>query len=280
MVRGTRDRSPRAPGFTLVELLVVIGIITILLSILLPSLIAVRAAGQATQCASNVRQIATALINYAQENNGLFPPNRNAPSPGRYWTDPHVIGRYLPQAAVSGSYGVGGTVFVCPSDPGAQRSYAMNVFASSDSDFAPVPQYGVLWGRRYEGSSTLMLVLERWSNKGSEAAGWYSEATIGSLGTAGPNGPVNGTPGRRLGAGCGFTPPIFLGRFGQIYTELPYYRHRRGIGIKMQTPTGRVNIGYADGHADARTEGELGDAQTAKSTLNSRWSPIDADINN
>ncbi len=63
----------RIRAFTLVELLVVIGIISILIAMLLPALNAARAAAQATACASNMRQIALAARMYANENGGRVP---------------------------------------------------------------------------------------------------------------------------------------------------------------------------------------------------------------
>ena len=63
-------------AFTLVELLVVIGIIAMLISILLPALNKARAAAQATMCASNLRQIGTSLAFYTQEFKGALPPGR------------------------------------------------------------------------------------------------------------------------------------------------------------------------------------------------------------
>ncbi|QOV92361.1 prepilin-type N-terminal cleavage/methylation domain-containing protein [Humisphaera borealis] len=60
-------------AFTLVELLVVIGIIALLISILLPSLQRARMAAMKTQDLSNIRQAALACISYAGESRGRWP---------------------------------------------------------------------------------------------------------------------------------------------------------------------------------------------------------------
>jgi prepilin-type processing-associated H-X9-DG protein/prepilin-type N-terminal cleavage/methylation domain-containing protein len=60
-------------GFTLVELLVVIGIIAVLISVLLPALSRARGRAQTIACASNLRQIFAAARNYSVENKDTFP---------------------------------------------------------------------------------------------------------------------------------------------------------------------------------------------------------------
>jgi prepilin-type N-terminal cleavage/methylation domain-containing protein len=71
--RGIFGRSSRARGFTLVELLVVIGIIALLISILLPSLNKAREEGKRTLCLSGLRQFGNILQIYSNSNNGRVP---------------------------------------------------------------------------------------------------------------------------------------------------------------------------------------------------------------
>lgn len=71
MNNATYPRRPRA--FTLVELLVVIGIIALLISILMPALSKARKSATNANCMSNLRSIGQALQLYASENKGKFP---------------------------------------------------------------------------------------------------------------------------------------------------------------------------------------------------------------
>ena len=71
MARCVFIRRPKA--FTLVELLVVIGIIGLLLSILLPTVNRVRVAGARTACAMQLRQLGNAFQMYLNDHKGVIP---------------------------------------------------------------------------------------------------------------------------------------------------------------------------------------------------------------
>ena len=95
----SHKRSTAARGFTLVELLVVIGIIAVLISVLLPSLNAARRSARTTQCLANLRTCGHGFFMYSQSYKGMFPVAVHEhdswkPLPAqRRWYD--LIGEYV-----------------------------------------------------------------------------------------------------------------------------------------------------------------------------------------
>jgi prepilin-type N-terminal cleavage/methylation domain-containing protein/prepilin-type processing-associated H-X9-DG protein len=115
-------------GFTLVELLVVIGIIALLVGILLPALSAARRQAGAVKCASQMREVGTCFQMYAMDNRGYFPPSKlsysdsvyapngysllyggsSVASNPVYW--PNFIARYATKARVGTAIAGGNTI--------------------------------------------------------------------------------------------------------------------------------------------------------------------------
>lgn len=92
--------APRAHGFSLVELLVVIFIIGVLTSLLLPAVQAARASARRTQCLNNIRQLGLGLLKYEQANK-KFPAGNEIHGQTSWWS---WIVRILPELEESTLY--------------------------------------------------------------------------------------------------------------------------------------------------------------------------------
>jgi prepilin-type N-terminal cleavage/methylation domain-containing protein/prepilin-type processing-associated H-X9-DG protein len=139
------------PAFSLIELLVVIGIIALLVALLAPAIISSRRQAQAVQCRSQLHQIGLAMTEYAMDNDGWVIPYDYGPWAGignRPWCD-NLFGVPYPP------------VGICPTAvDGEQLSYQVNTTVKFtvmlySGPFHRPPQDTILVGENVPGTDTL-----------------------------------------------------------------------------------------------------------------------------
>jgi len=136
----SQSAARRRCAFTLVELLVVIGIIALLIGLLLPSLTKARASSHATACLSNLRQLGIAHQMYVNDSGGYIVPagyrdKAAAPNTTENWATIFVYLKYVqvPVTTAIADAPTGNSVFRCPDGQDQSR------FLSNDPNLQSVP---------------------------------------------------------------------------------------------------------------------------------------------
>ena len=176
-------------GFTLIELLVVIAIIAILAAILFPVFARAREKARQSSCSSNVKQIMTAALSYAQDYDEALPR-------GYYYVPPAGTNDWLSWAQFLYPYIKNERLFSCPSYRAGVFVYA-NLGTGSGGYGYNDYLYGVALGQITDASSLLTV-----------ADCTYYSMWNGSSDPA-PNQPTAGNwalpdPRHNDGANCGF----------------------------------------------------------------------------
>jgi prepilin-type N-terminal cleavage/methylation domain-containing protein/prepilin-type processing-associated H-X9-DG protein len=156
---GAGKCARRRHGFTLPELLVVIGIIALLVAILLPTVKAVRESAQTTKCLSNLRQIGVAIYTYAHDHRDQIVPAEywgqldgfSRPSGGNWAyilasgkyvsADPGGVDGALPPAEACG-------VFYCPSGIDEEAGTPLFKAHQLSGSFKAPPSQQDAWGAK------------------------------------------------------------------------------------------------------------------------------------
>ncbi|MBV9852051.1 MAG: type II secretion system protein [Armatimonadetes bacterium] len=254
---GGRPPSPRAAcGFTLVELLVVIAVISVLAAVLLPVFVRARAKSQQVACLSNLRQVTLGILMYSQDNDDRCPLYSDGA--GTYW--PQFVAPYV-QRQASADFNGASKVFVCPAAP--YDAAQVTAFGSS-----ALPSYGLS---------------DNWVDQVCPDDCWASTGVPHALGEAvAPSGTVllaetmarteRGLPGYALA-----TPPIDGGNMNgpggpyfdcgpgegafspaRMLADLSWRHAAPKAAWCADPPAGaRIGVAYADGHVASVTAARL-----------------------
>jgi prepilin-type N-terminal cleavage/methylation domain-containing protein len=170
-VIAARHRSSR-PGFTIVELLTVVGILAVLVGLIIPAVQSAREAARRSQCANAIRQLALATHSFASARRRLPGNERfSLADPYRYSNTFWLMREFLEAQNAQVNSGVAG--FVCPSDSTRLEATQPRItsYTTNKEVFDPGPnpspasgsmsRYSLTTAFAAKGASKTVMLLER-----------------------------------------------------------------------------------------------------------------------
>ncbi len=192
----------RNPGFTLVELLVMVGLIAALAAMLAPVVISCRESARRTRCQSNLCQIGRAFESYCSDYSGCYPNTDNQYLwAGFYWREP--LRRYVSTSRLPNQGGEKQSILSCPSDPTPPGVFAATSYAYSAAFYMTPLQVNAVADNNYIRSkfastnpklpcasvktsavrlaSKKVLAAEYWTlHSENDRVGWYDDPDTGN----------------------------------------------------------------------------------------------------
>jgi len=241
---GRRDQC----GFTLIELLVVIAIIAILAAVLFPVFAHAREKARQTSCLSNLKQLSSGIMMYAQDSDGLFPPA--VARPNRQEKNTFLISWMHLLEPYTQNRGV----FICPSSGHTKTDYTES---TGNPAYGPdlVQNYGYAPTNRISGYDYARVLTGPFGTALWEGIGGFYGAPIG--------GYLESTPSHTEASIARPTETILLcdqrafdwgiATMKPGYITWPVPRHLLEPNVKAAdggtAPSGILNCLFVDGHA-------------------------------
>jgi prepilin-type N-terminal cleavage/methylation domain-containing protein/prepilin-type processing-associated H-X9-DG protein len=256
-----RPNRRRSSGFTLVELLVVIGIIALLISILLPTLASARRSANSVKCLASLKEIGNSFMLYANANRGTYPAVYDDQLQGtvkqRRWMEfvaPYLSQRFKNMTDYSEIYKVrsGNPLWGCPEwirsyqyTDVANKYDGQNVYTGYGMQYYPgYPEKHVDATNAYRSSATRVGYIRQsvWGRNGSNRL-LIADSMVNNIQLP-PNGYTTAVE---------FAPFNPIGTPGSVFTTNTFgidARHIKPGTTKEQAKSMRgTNVLFADGHA-------------------------------
>ncbi|MFH0908545.1 MAG: prepilin-type N-terminal cleavage/methylation domain-containing protein [bacterium] len=253
-----RPHAPRSSGFTLMELLLVIGIIAILAGLLFPALNAASAKAKEAKCMAHVRQWGSAISLYAADNQGVFPgrgPDANNADPAATNGWFNVVAAYMSSEPVSNLNASSRmprprekSPFICPQ--------ARSEPALSGDKTTYYSSYGINW----------WLDADSRGCSGSGGSAFTQALRVSQVSKPSVFVVLAEMPTDAAGYGA---PCTYIRKMG-LPASGDAFRH-----------TGRANLAFADGHAAGFAKSKIYDASIASAYWNFggiQWNPDNPNV--